>query len=194
MSPRGGQRPGAGRKPGSNDYGEPTRPVRVPTSLVPELQAVLAAYRNRQGRAAADTAELLAPAANPQRLRRPLFAFRVPAGFPSPAEDYVEKTIDLNEQLIQHKEATFFVRVKGDSMIDAGIHDGDTLVVDRAIEPKHRHIVLAVIDGQLTVKRLIKHKGEVWLHAENAAYAPIKLDPETGCDIWGVVKHAIHSF
>lgn len=139
-------------------------------------------------------AALYTPVPVPRPVRRPLFASRAPAGFPSPAEDYVEKTIDLNEQLIQHKEATFFVRVKGDSMVGAGIHDGDTLVVDRAVEPRHRHIVLAVIDGQLTVKRLIRHKGEVWLYAENPAYAPMKLDPETGCDIWGVVRHAIHSF
>jgi len=193
LSPRGGKRSGAGR-PRGGPYGEPTRTVRVPESLHQEIEAVLPLYRNHERPRVGPAMELLSPALVPIRLRRPLYASKVPAGFPSPADDYVEKRLDLNDYLVKHKEATFFVRVQGDSMVDAGIQDGDILVVDRAIEPKHRHIVLAVVDGQLTVKRLIKRKGEVWLYAENADYAPIKLDPEAGCDIWGVVKHAIHSF
>lgn len=154
---------------------------------------MLPLYRSTERQQAAHNMELLTPALVPIRLRRPLYASKVPAGFPSPADDYVEKRLDLNDYLVKHKEATFFVRVQGDSMVDAGIHDGDILVVDRAIEPKHRHVVLAVVDGQLTVKRLIKQKGKVWLHAENADYSPIELNEEQGCEIWGVVKHAIHS-
>ena len=121
----------------------------------------------------------------------PLMAHRVPAGFPSPAGDYVERRIDLNQELVQHPEATFFLRAQGNSMIDAGISDGDTLIVDRAIEASHDHIVIAAVDGEFTVKRLWRHGGRVRLVAENPDFPPIELNDGQEMAIWGVVTHII---
>jgi DNA polymerase V len=123
----------------------------------------------------------------------PLFSARVPAGFPSPADDYIDRALDLNEHLIRHPAATFFVRVSGDSMVDAGIHPGDILVVDRAEEPAHGKIVIAALDGELTVKRLSRHNGTISLLPENPAYAPIQVTPEMRFEVWGVVVHVIHT-
>ena len=123
----------------------------------------------------------------------PLFGHTVPAGFPSPADDYIEDRLDLNQLLVQNKSATFFLRVKGDSMIHAGIHDGDIIVVDRSVEPVDRAVVVAVIDGELTIKRLIKRNGEVELHAENPKYAPIRFKEGQVLTIWGVVTSSVHT-
>ncbi|MCG3146447.1 MAG: Protein UmuD [Gammaproteobacteria bacterium] len=133
------------------------------------------------------------PTPNPLRLERPLFLSRVPAGFPSPAEDYVEGSLDLNEHLIAHREATFFMRVQGHSMTGAGIQDGDLLVVDRSLEAGHGDIVVAVVDGELTVKRLWRRGGRVRLLAENPAYAPIDLKDGQELAVWGVVTNIIRS-
>jgi DNA polymerase V len=122
----------------------------------------------------------------------PLFGQKVPAGFPSPADDYVEDRLDLNQLLVQNKYATFFLRVKGDSMVNAGIHDGDIIVVDRSVEAVDRSIVVAVVDGELTVKRLRRHKGITELHAENPKYSPIRLKDGQELTLWGVVTSAIH--
>ena len=123
----------------------------------------------------------------------PLFLSRVPAGFPSPAEDYVDKKLDLNEHLIQHPAATFFIRVDGDSMIDAGIHSGDLLVVDRKLEPGDQSVVVAALEGELTIKRLVKKNGKLFLASENPKFKPIEVNPETGIEVWGVVVHSIHN-
>ncbi|WP_052742181.1 LexA family protein [Kiloniella litopenaei] len=121
-----------------------------------------------------------------------LVAWRIPAGFPSPAEDYIEGEIDLNEQLIRHPHATFLMKVAGDSMIGAGIMPGSTLVVDRSIEPRHGSVVIAVIDGQLTVKRLYNKSGVVQLRPENTTYNPINISKEQDLVIWGVVTNVIN--
>lgn len=126
-------------------------------------------------------------------LRLPLFGYRIAAGFPSPADDYIEERIDLNRHLIRHKEATFFLRVQGDSMINAGIHDGDMLIVDRAIEPVSGKIVIAALDGELTVKRLSISGGGVRLLPENPDYPVIEIGTEQELVIWGVVIHVIHA-
>ena len=123
----------------------------------------------------------------------PLYGHKVSAGFPSPADDYVEDKLDLNQLLIQNKSATFFLRVKGDSMLNAGIHDGDIIVVDRSVEAMDRSVVVAVIDGELTVKRLAYRNGSAELHAENTKYAPIRLKEGQELTIWGVVTSAVHS-
>jgi DNA polymerase V len=123
----------------------------------------------------------------------PFYDLLVPAGFPSPAQDYVEKTLDLNEQLIAHPAATYFVRVQGDSMIGAGIEDGDLLIVDRAIEPKHGDIVVAGFFGELTVKRL-ELTPEIRLVPMNDLYPVISVPEATDLDIHGVVVHAVKSF
>jgi DNA polymerase V len=122
----------------------------------------------------------------------PLYSHSVSAGFPSPADDYIEDRLDLNELLINNKPATFFLRVKGDSMLNAGIHQGDIIVVDRSLRPTHRSIVVAVVDGELTVKRLITRNGVAELHAENAKYAPICLQEGQELVIWGVVTSSVH--
>lgn len=124
----------------------------------------------------------------------PLFSSKVVAGFPSPADDYIEAQLDLNEYLVIHRGATFFIRVKGDSMKDANIHDGNLLIVDKSIEPKHYNIVVAVVNGELAVKRLYKRRGTVKLLSANDAYPEILLNPESDLAVWGVVKHVVHTF
>ena len=124
----------------------------------------------------------------------PLFASKVPAGFPSPADDYIERDLSLDEHLIRNRIATFFVHVKGDSMRDAGIQDGNLLVVDKSITPRHGSIVVAEVDREMTVKRLYKRRGEIRLQAANPAYPDIPILPDSEVVIWGVVTHAIHSF
>ena len=124
----------------------------------------------------------------------PFFATAVQAGFPSPADDYLEGALDLNEHLIRRPAATFFLRVLGDSMTAAGIHSGDLLIVDRSVHPGDGKIVIAVIDGELAVKRLYRRRGRIRLLAENPRYQPIDINDEQNLHIWGVVVHAIHSF
>ena len=117
----------------------------------------------------------------------------VSAGFPSPADDYIEGKLDLNEYLIKHPAATFFLRAAGDSMIEAGIHHGDILIVDRAIEPVDNNVVIAVVDGELTVKRIRKSGNGLLLMPDNRDYEPIKVTEEMNVEIWGVVTNVIHS-
>lgn len=123
----------------------------------------------------------------------PLYASRVSAGFPSPADDYVDDKIDLNQQLIENPSATFFVRVQGDSMSGAGINNDDVLIVDKSLEAKNRSIVLAVINGEMTVKRLFKNSFSLTLYPENKKYKPIKVTEEMDFEVWGVVTYVIHS-
>jgi DNA polymerase V len=124
----------------------------------------------------------------------PLGGDRVQAGFPSPADDFNTKRIDLTEVLIQHPAATFLLRVRGDSMKDAGIFDGDVLVVDRALRPRHGHIVVAQVDGEFTVKYLHRRNGLVRLTAANATYPDISPRDGQTIEVWGVVTSAIKQF
>jgi DNA polymerase V len=132
------------------------------------------------------------PATQPEPLHCPLYAHSVRAGFPSPADDYVAQALDLNEHLIAHKEATFFLRAKGHSMTGAGIQDGDLLVVDRSLTPLHRSVVIAVVDGEFTVKRLYKRAGRIRLLAENPDFAPIEFQEGQELQIWGIVTSVVH--
>ena len=127
------------------------------------------------------------------RCELPLFTVRVEAGFPSPAEDYIDCDLDLNEHLIQHPAATYFVRVSGSSMIGAGIHDGDLLIVDRSVEPRDGDVVIAALLGELTLKRIHKRGGKVMLIPDNDAYPTIEVDQEAEFQVWGVCRHVIHS-
>mgnify|MGYP006428267049 CR=1 FL=1 len=124
--------------------------------------------------------------------RRPLFLSRVQAGFPSPADDYVETGLDLNEYLIERPTSTFFVRVRGDSMTEAGIADGSILIVDRADEAESGDIVVAALDGELTVKRLHVAQDCCWLLPENDEHRPIEVTEAREMVIWGVVQHVIN--
>lgn len=174
----GGARPGSGRP-----HRESSKVVRLPVRLVPAIEALLEAHLH--------PSDVWLPHPTPQTIARPKFGNRVPAGFPSPADDYVEAFLDLNTHLIEHREATFFVQASGESMTGAGIQDGNLLIVDRALDPKHGDIVIAVIDGELTVKRLENRSGKVRLTAENPAFSPIELKEGQELTIWGVVTSVI---
>lgn len=126
------------------------------------------------------------------KIERPVIGTSVPAGFPSPATDYIEGTLDLNDYVIKHRASTFFIRVDGFSMINAGIFPDDLLVVDRALEAGHNQIIIAVLDGEMTVKRLQIIKDEYWLVPENDAFQPIRITEDSGFSIWGVVTFVIH--
>jgi DNA polymerase V len=125
-------------------------------------------------------------------LKLPLVSASVEAGFPSPADDHLERGIDLNDELIRNPAATFLVRVKGDSMRDAGIHAGDVLIVDKSLTPTDRKIVVAMIDGNFTVKRFRKRGARVFLEAENPDFSPIEVTEGQELSIFGVVSYIIH--
>ncbi len=126
------------------------------------------------------------------KLKRPLIGSTVPAGFPSPATDYIEGPLDLNEYLIKHKAANIFSRVGGDSMIGCGIFPDDIVIVDRALEANHNSVVLVRYDGEFTIKKLRVEKGEYFLVSENESYPAIKINEELDFVIWGVVTTVIH--
>ena len=142
---------------------------------------------------ATPSVQALHPACVCIRQARPLFASKVEAGFPSPAEGLLEETLDLNAYLIRNPSATFLVRVAGESMTGAGIFSDDILVVDRSEEPREGAVVVAVVDNEFTVKRFARRAGRIELRAENPAYPPIRLSDESELSIWGVVRHVIHA-
>lgn len=127
-----------------------------------------------------------------ETIKLPLFNTKVSAGFPSPAEDFIDKKLDLNQYLIKNPAATFYVKVFGNSMINAGIHDGDILVVDRSIEPVSNKIVIGVVNGEFTVKRIMKKNQRLFLMPENPDYKPIEINETMDSRIWGVVTYSIH--
>lgn len=125
-------------------------------------------------------------------LKIPCFSSHVPAGFPSPADDYLDSPIDLNEEIIKNSAATFFVKSCGDSMKGAGIFDGDLIVIDRSITATHGMIILAIVDGEFTIKRLSKRINGIFLLPENPNYRPIAIKEGMDFEVWGVVTHTIH--
>ena len=189
QSKRGGSRTGAGRKKGSSVYGETTKAIRVPESMVPEVKSMLS-FRKQFFE---NSSDIYFPSVTPSHVEIPLFSGKVAAGFPSPADDYIEKTLDLNDLLIQKPAATFFVRAEGESMLGAGIHPNDILVVDRSIEAVVGKVVICALNGELTVKRLKSIGSEIVLGAENPAYSDITVQEEIDLVIWGVVTNVIHS-
>ena len=186
----GGARKGAGRKKNSGNFKEQTKVIRVPISLVDSITPSIEMYKSqvRSG------IEVLRVNEDPVKQLIPIFTSRVQAGFPSPADDHLEDTLDLNTHLIHHKEATFFVKAQGESMIGAGIHQGDILIVDKSLSPKSGKIVIAVVDGEFTVKRLHKYKGNITLKAENSEFEDIKIKGTDELIIWGVVTSVIHQY
>ncbi|MGL1903333.1 MAG: translesion error-prone DNA polymerase V autoproteolytic subunit [Fibrobacterales bacterium] len=126
-------------------------------------------------------------------VRHPLLLSAVQAGFPSPADDYIEKRLDLNDYLMANPTATYYMRVSGDSMEDAGIHHDDLLVVDCSLKPRNRDIVVAVLNGEFTVKRLRIYRQRYSLVPENPAYPVIQITEEMEFRIWGVVSHVVHA-
>lgn len=176
MSKHGGARVGAGRPAGSTRK-EATKPIRVPVSRVDEVKELI-----QFGKLTAE----------PLKQAIPLYGCSVRAGFPSPADDYIEDYLDLNEYLVQHPAATFFVRAKGESMINASIRSGDILVVDRSIEPTHGKVVVAAVSNELTVKRLYLKDGVMKLLPENPEFREIIIKEEIDTVIWGIVTNVIH--
>jgi DNA polymerase V len=168
---RGGKRLGSGRPPGRGPYNEATKPMRIPLSFIPAVQAYIAnkAYQ------------------------LPLYGMKVAAGSPATADDHIEDKLDLNEFLIKHPSTTFLVRANGLSMLGAGIHENDLLIVDSSILPSNGKIVIAAINGQLTVKRFRKADGKLQLLPDNPTYAPINITEEANLHIWGVVTNVIHA-
>ncbi len=213
ISNHGGARPGAGRPAGSGKYKEPTKAIRVPEGSIRYIKEFLESYpdvtelgtaSNKLGTASnkLGTAKTkkTGPNDNPEvydnvvRLKIPLFSSTVAAGYPSPAEDHVEDTLDLNEYMVQRPDSTFMLRVEGESMKNAGIMPNDILVVDRSLKAAHMKIVIAAIDGELTVKRLYHRGGLVKLLPENPAYPEIELESESDLVIWGVVIGSFRRF
>jgi DNA polymerase V len=137
---------------------------------------------------------VMLPAVGMQPTRLPLFSHKVAAGFPSPADDYIEGRLSLDEHLIQHREATFFVRAKGNSMTGAGIFDGDLLVVDKSLTPASGDIVIAIVDGDMTVKRLIKRGNIITLKPENPSFKEIEFKDGQELQVWGVVTSTTKKF
>ena len=188
----GGKRAGAGRKP---KFGEKTALMRVPESAQPvviDFLNELAQKRQTEPKWPSHITPVKL-AENPRAFKVPLFNHTIRAGFPSPADDYVADTLDLNEHLMPRKEATFLVTVSGDSMIGLGIHNGDILVVDRSLIPANGKVVIAVLDGQFTVKTLEKKRGKIRLMPANPEFEPIEMKDEQELQIWGVVTNVIHS-
>ena len=125
------------------------------------------------------------------KIKLPFINHGVSAGFPSPAMDFMESSIDLNKELIENPIATFYVQVEGNSMIDAGIHDKDLLVVDRSLEPRNNKIAICLLDGEFTVKRIRLENNELFLMPENPSYQPIQVTEENQLIIWGIVTYVI---
>lgn len=125
-------------------------------------------------------------------MKIPFFVVPVQAGFPSPADDYLEQNLNLNEYLIPHPAATFFVRVEGESMRGAGIHPGDLLIVDRSLEPTNGKIVIAVINSEFTVKRIRIDQDKVYLEPANPQFQSIEINPHSDFQVWGVATYVIH--
>jgi DNA polymerase V len=127
-------------------------------------------------------------------MQLPFVDAKIRAGFPSPADDFIELSIDLNKHLIRHKDTTFFATVKGHSMKNAGIYDGDLLIIDKSLEPQNDKIAICQIDGEFTVKRIKIEQNVVWLIAENEDFEPIKVTPDNELIIWGIVTASIKKF
>lgn len=189
----GGNRPGAGRKVGSSPYGENTKLMRIPEGIVDTVRDFLVECKAQQLEIRFKR-DILYPAQNSERIRLPLFSHKVVGGFPSPADDYIQDRISLDEHLIANKDATFFVRVQGNSMIGAGIFDGDLLVVDKSIAPTCGQIVVAIIDGESTVKRLVLRDNKTILKAENRRFKDIELQEGQELQVWGVVTATVKKF
>lgn len=199
---KGGKRPGAGRKPGSTTRLEETIVIRIPASQKPVVSKLIKTYAKKQQatrlKENLDPVEVFdQPPAGLQAVSLPLFQSKVPTGFPSPADDHVESRLDPNEYLIDQAETTFFVTIQGESMIEAGLMPGDKAVVDKGKDPILGDIVLAMIDGEFTIKTLARQKnGNPKLLPANASgkYTPILIQPSMQFEVWGVVTGSFRRF
>lgn len=195
-SNRGGPREGAGRRVGSGKFREPTSVVRIPASQEPVIKDFLAAYQKKRLNTDLDAvSEFELPLLHHVQVSLPLYSSKVSAGFPSPAEEHVEKRLNPNDFLIDQEDATFFVTIQGYSMIDVGLLPGDKAVVDRSKTPNIGDILLAVINGEFTIKTLAKNKsGAPILLPANKDFKPIEITEEMQFEIWGVVTGSFRRF
>jgi DNA polymerase V len=194
----GGKREGAGRKLGTGKFSEPTIVSRLPISQVPMIKDFLAAYQHKKLLESMDTvADFKMPVIDLTSIALPLFSSKVPAGFPSPAEEHIEKRLDPNDFLIDQKDATFFVTIQGYSMIDVGLMPNDVAVIDRSKIATIGDIVLALVDGEYTIKILNRKKDGTprLLPANNTgAFAPIEIKDGMTFEVWGVVISSFRRF
>jgi DNA polymerase V len=195
-SSRGGIRKGAGRRVGSGKFREPTSVVRIPTSQEPVIKDFLTAYQKKRLNTDLNAvSEFELPSLHRAPVNLPLYSSKVSAGFPSPAEEHVEKRLNPNDFLIDQEDATFFVTIQGYSMMDVGLLPGDKVVVDRSKTPNVGDIVLAVINGEFTIKTLAKNKsGAPRLLPANKDFKPIEITEEMQFEIWGVVTGSFRRF
>jgi DNA polymerase V len=167
---RGGKREGAGRKSGSGQFGETTKPIRMPNSLV----ALAEVFTKTKG------------------FKMPFYNAKVPAGYPDDLDDSVAEQVSLYEKFAPNLESTFLIQAMGESMINTGIYPNDTLIVDKSLEAQHGKVVIASVNGELTVKRLHKQNNEIRLLPENPDFSPIEIDESTDLQIIGIVTQVIH--
>lgn len=197
IAPRKNQ-PGGGRKVGTGKFSEPTSVVRIPASQAPVIKDFLVAYQRKRLSADLDAiTEFELPDLNAQAMPLPLYTSKVSAGLPSPAEEYIEKRLDPSEFLIDQKDATFFVTIQGFSMMDVGLLPGDKAVIDRSKLASIGDIVLAVLDGEFTIKTLSRKKdGAPRLLPANStgAFSPIEITENINFEIWGVVTGSFRRF
>lgn len=191
---RGGFRQGAGRKKNSGFFKEKTVVRRIPLSIATTLDFYFESFKSREEPSENKLCFYDMFEVEKNNLKLPLFSNRVAAGAPSPAEGDIESYLDLNAYLIPKPVTSFFVRVSGDSMINAGINQDDILIVDRSLQAKEGDIVIAVLNSELTVKRFSLKGGTCQLLPENPIYSPIKVTEEMDFSIWGVVTSVIHQF
>jgi DNA polymerase V len=188
---RGGKRIGAGRPKGTGKYGETTKTVRLPESKIVDIQSWLQEQK-RAGLSESIEAIYLCDVSS--KLELPLYLCPAAAGFPSPAEDHLDSKVDLNALVVHSPASTYFLRASGNSMIGASINDGDLMVVDRSLEAVHDDIVIAVVNGEITVKRLHYKGKDICLVPENSNYETIAITENSEFHIWGVVTDVLHSF
>lgn len=172
INQHGGKRMGAGRKTPASPYGEKTKVMRIPESKVVLVQDWLNVQKSQGEQLTQLSSNQIFTPIVTSKVAINLYSHSVVAGFPSPADDNIEDTIDLNEHFIRKPETSFMVKVQGDSMKNAGIHHGDMLVVDKSLNPKDNDIVIAALDGELTVKRLSIKRDGTWLMPENEDFNP----------------------
>lgn len=196
---RGGRRDFSGRRHGSGKFGEATSVVRIPTSQEPVIKDFLAAYQRKKLSSDIDVvSDFELPSLGTTPVSLPLYSSKVSAGFPSPAEDHVETRLDPSEFLIDQKDSTFFVTIQGYSMIDVGLLPGDKAVIDRSKNAAIGDIVLAIVNGEFTIKILGRHaktKAPRLLPANSTGtYSPIEITEEMNFEIWGVCTGSFRRF
>ena len=190
----GGRRQGAGRKSGNN-MAQPTTVIRVPVNTVKTIKNFISTLTKEHSlQIHVGFSDLIQFVQAKQYIAFPLYASKVAAGFPSPADDHVEQRLNPSDYLVENDAATFFVRVKGDSMIEAGIFDNDVLVIDRSKTQQTGDIVLAMLDGEFTVKILEQSEEGVNLIPANRDYPSIEIKKEQSLEIWGVVTGSMRKF